>query len=82
MQTLRYRVGTIGPTLRTDYEKVLTFPTVTTFWTLDSWDNKLSQQLSQRAKQTGWDMVGTLGTIVPTFEHTTTFCLGQLSQVK
>ena len=27
-------------------------------------------------------MVGTLGTIVPTFEHTTTFCFGQLSQVE
>ena len=27
-------------------------------------------------------LVGTLGTIVPTFEHTTTFCLGQLSQVE
>ena len=72
------------PTLQTDYEKVPTFPTVTTFYTLDSWDNRLSQQfyLSQRAEQTSWDMIGTLGTIVPTFEHTATFCLGQLSQVE
>ena len=40
---------------------------------MDTWDNGLSQQLSQRDKQTSWVMVGTLGTTVPTFEHTTTF---------
>ena len=54
----------------TTYEKVPTFLTVTTFDILDSLDNRSSQKLSQRAKQTSWDMVGSIGTIVPTFELT------------